>query len=398
MLAPMLTLSADGRDGGRRRRGRLSLDCRRRTSRRGFTCTGGGVQQGGYDLEAHTIAPSTARRGLRRASRPCRLLFRRAPRPDPPEAPRYLLNGVPIAAEEARDARREGPRRRPEQAPRHRHRAGRRAQEGPARDRVASGVRLALRFDVDPRLSAGPLVARRRLRDHGPADRLLSSTVGTSAASPGRLRRRRRCGGDGPAPRQESYDPRHDPDLRTWLSRRIMPFADAVERPPIACSPRRGSALRWPLRVLDHRAARKQGGVEQESCDSSRRHPTASGSDVETLPLSGDFRCRPSTGCMCWPWRPRLRHRPLHSDLFAAVDLDVRPRPRNSTPTAATGRLDHRQSSVRRPAEGARGQAVGPDRRRTGPTTRPCSPFASSSLPKCRRAAIPATTPTPATK
>ena len=126
--------------------------------------------------------------------------------------------------------RREGNRRRPEQAARHRHRAGRRAQEGPGGDRVASVVRSAARFDVDPRLSAGPLVARRRLRRRAgsrPSTIKLARREKCCIARKTTSAARRRGGNGTVAAAKETYDPRMEPDLRTWL-RSILPLADLV--------------------------------------------------------------------------------------------------------------------------------------------------------------------------
>jgi hypothetical protein len=187
----------------------------------------GGVQQGGYDLEAHYYRPFDGAAWGAPCEPPLPPPCFGVVRDKPPEEPRYLLNGVPVAAEEARDA----------------------VERGIVDDRNKlrvtvigpDDVRNAVRHEIESHPAFGPLRDSMSIRDYPPDHWALAvgfvttgqPTVYCQAPSGQVLHRQDDYAGGADAAvtalrrAKESYDARLDPDLRTWL-RSILPFADLV--------------------------------------------------------------------------------------------------------------------------------------------------------------------------
>jgi hypothetical protein len=163
-------------------------------------------------------------------------------RDNPPEEPRYLLNGVPLGAEEARDA----------------------VEKGIVDDRNKlrvtvigpDDVRKKVRHEIESHPAFAPLRDSMSIRDYPPDHWSLAvgfvttgqPTVYCQAPSGKVLHRQDDYAGGADAAvtalrrAKESYDPRMDPDLRTWL-RSIMPFADLAKSLSLLAAAGLGLAL-----------------------------------------------------------------------------------------------------------------------------------------------------------
>jgi hypothetical protein len=148
-------------------------------------------------------------------------------RDNPPDEPRYLLNGAPVGAEEARDA----------------------VEKGIVDDRNKlrvtvigpDDVRKKVRQEIESHPAFSPLRDSMSIRDYPPDHWSLAvgfvttgqPTVYCQAPSGKVLHRQDDYAGGADATvtalrrAKETYDPRMDPDLRTWL-RSIVPLGDLV--------------------------------------------------------------------------------------------------------------------------------------------------------------------------
>ena len=187
----------------------------------------GGVQQGGYDLEAHYYRPFDGTAWGAPCEPPLPPPCFGVVRDKPPEEPRYLLNGAPVGAEEARDA------------------VEKTLVDDRTKLRVTvigpDAVRKKVRQEIEAHPAFAPLRDSMSIRDYPPDHWSLAvgfvttgqPTVYCQAPTGKVLHRQDDYGGGADAAvtalrrAKETYDPRLDPDLRSWL-RSIVPFADLV--------------------------------------------------------------------------------------------------------------------------------------------------------------------------